>query len=158
MLPAPISWTARGEAVAAAIGTVGVVGRGGADVGFRSSVHVMRRSRAPARPTVTTNLRRRDFMISSQVGCTPLPARHNLELQGRCHRGNRRPRCPIGTCGVLAGTATGLMCRSAGKGARGLPQPLFHRLLLAPRQELPGGPQLHPAALTRLPPLPEFPG
>src|SRR5258705_8285254 len=92
MSPAPISWTARGEG-GTARGRNGTSEGGGGgratEVGLRSSVHVTSNNRAPARPTVTTSFRKLDFIILSQVGRTPLPARRSLDWQGKCHRGTR---------------------------------------------------------------------
>src|SRR2546426_7817831 len=101
MLPAPMSWTARGEAVTAATGAGGARGvAGGGDVadGIWSSLHVASSSRATGRATATS-LARRDVIVPSAVvgrshqerpaplrGAGPVLARHGLELQGRCHR------------------------------------------------------------------------
>src|SRR2546427_2932684 len=78
MLPAPMSWTARGEAVTAATGAGGARGvAGGGDVadGIWSSLHVASSSRATGRATATS-LARRDVIVPSadltaRVMCVP---------------------------------------------------------------------------------------
>src|SRR6266511_3738340 len=92
MLPAPISWTANGEAATAAAGCDGTVVVGGRDeVRLRSSLHVVSSSRAPARATATS-LPKRDGMVPSEVGGRASHGTRPIsDLQGGC----RRPAPPM---------------------------------------------------------------